>query len=249
MAGNRKLPFGYRMELGKIVVHPEEAMMVQYIFRQYVLGASYKELVDYLREQDVPYDQGKLWNKNMVARILENGKYTGQPGWPLVIDTDLFERANEKRSSKVTPPQRTDAQKILRRLAGGCSSDLEQAVLRMFNLLIAEPQQITAPQMPPANPVRIAELQTALEHELEQRPVNEEAAKRLAVELACAQYEGIGSQEYETERLRRLFQQKAPMQTLDAGLLQSAVRKIVVHGKKIKIQLKNGQIFERRWQI
>ncbi len=246
MAGNRKLPFGYRMELGKIVIHPKEAEMVTYIFQQYILGASYKGLVEHLREQDVPYEQGKFWNKNMVARILENRKYTGQPGWPLIIDTDLFERANEKRSSKVAPPQQTDVQKFLRRLSGGCSIDLEQTVLHMFNLLIAEPQQITASQMPPSNPIRIAELQSALDHELEQRPVNEEAAKRLAVELASAQYEGIGSQQYETERLRRLFQQKAPMQTLDAGLLQPAVRKIVVQGKKIKIQLKNGQTLERR---
>jgi len=246
MAGNRKLPFGYRMEAGQVVVHPEEASMVQYIFRQYTLGASYKELVESLREQDIPYDQDKLWNKNMVARILENRKYTGQPGWPFIIDSDLFERANEKRSSKVTPPHQTDAQKVLRRLAGVCSSDLEQTVLHMFNLLIAEPQLITAPQVSPANSIHIAELQSALEHELEQRPVNEKTAKRLAVELASAQYEGIGSQEYETERLRWLFRQKAPMQTLNAGLLQSAVGRIVVSGKKIKIHLKNGQILERR---
>jgi len=248
MAGNRKLPFGYRMELGKIVVHPKEAKMVTYIFQQYILGASYKELVEHLREQDVPYDHGKLWNKHMVARILENVKYTGQPGWPLIIDTALFERANEKRSSKVTPPQQTDAQKALRRLAGGCSSDLEQTVLHMLNLLITEPSQIIASQMSTSNPI-IAELQSALDHELEQRPVNEETAKRLAMELAAAQYEGIGNQEYETERLRRLFQQKASMQTLDAGFLQSTVRKIVVHGKKVKIQLKNGKIFERRQQV
>jgi len=249
MAGNRKLPFGYRIEQGKIVVHPKEAEMVTYIFQQYILGASYRILVEHLREQDVSYDQGKLWNKNMVARILENVKYTGQPGWPLIIDTALFERANEKRSSKVTPPQQTDAQKALRRLAGVYSSDLEQTVLYMLNLLITEPSQIIAPQIPSANHIRIAELQSALERELEQRPVNEETAKRLAVELASAQYEGIGNQEYETARLRRLFRQKASMQTLDAGLLQSAVRKIVIHGKKIKIQLKNGQIFERRRQV
>ena len=93
MAANRKLPFGYRMELGKIVVHPKEAEIVTYIFRQYILGASYKDLVENLRNQDMPYDQGRLWNKNMVARILENGKYTGQPGWPSIISMEMFERA------------------------------------------------------------------------------------------------------------------------------------------------------------
>ena len=77
--------------------------MVQYIFQQYILGSSYKELVDHLREQEVPYDHDKLWNKNMVARILENGKYIGQDGWPAIIAAEQFDRALEKRSSKVTP--------------------------------------------------------------------------------------------------------------------------------------------------
>jgi len=246
MAGNRKLPFGYRMELGKIVVHPKEAEMVTYIFQQYILGASYKELVEHLREQDVPYDAGKLWNKNMVARILENRKYTGQPGWPLIIDTDIFEHANEKRSSKVSPSQQTDAQKALRRLSGGSSAEVEQAVLHLLNLLIAEPQQIIAPQPMPSNPTRVSGLRSALDHELEQQPINEDAAKRLAMELASAQYEKIGSQEYETERLRRLFQRQSPMQSLEAEVLRNAVNRIYVHGKKIKIRLKNGQVVEGR---
>ena len=68
MATKRKLPFGYRMEFGEIVIHPLEAVMVQKIFQQYASGASYKELVDTLRNQDVPYNPGKIWNKNMVNR-------------------------------------------------------------------------------------------------------------------------------------------------------------------------------------
>ena len=246
MAANRELPFGYRMELGKIVVHPKEAEIVTYIFRQYILGASYKDLVENLRNQDMPYDQGRLWNKNMVARILENGKYTGQPGWPSIISMEMFERASEKRSSKITPSKKTDAQKVLRRLSGGSGAEVEQTVLRLLNLLIMEPQQISAPQPIPASLNRVLELRSALDHELEQQPINEDAVKRLTMELASAQYEEIGSQEYETERLRHLFQRQAPMQNLDAELLQAAVNRIHVHGNKIKIQLKNGQILERR---
>ena len=246
MAGNRKLPFGYRMELGKIVIHPEEASTVQYIFQQYILGLSYTELVKYLREQDVPYDQGKLWNKNMVARILENRKYFGQPGWPSIIDTDIFERAHEKRSCKASPPHLTDAQKVLRRLSGGSNPKVEQVVLCLLNSLIADPQQISVPQSPSPALNWIAELRSALDHELEQRPIDEDTAKRLTMELASVQYEEISNQEYETERLRRLFQRQSPMQSLDAELLRSAVSRIHVHGKKVKVHLKNGQAFERR---
>lgn len=206
MAGNRKLPFGYRMKMGSVVVHPEEAEEVRYIFRQYILGASYKELLEHLREQDVPYDRDRLWNKNMVARILENRKYIGQDAWPAIISAEQYDRASEKRSSKVTPPQRTEAQKVLRRLGGRSSTEVEQAVLHTLNLLITAPQQILAAELPSANLSQITELRSALDHELEQRPVNEDDAKRLTMELVAAQYEGIGSQEYETQRLRRLFQ-------------------------------------------
>jgi hypothetical protein len=136
MAGKRKLPFGYRMELGKVVVHTEEALAVQYIFQKYILGTSYSELVKHLREQDMPYDQGRCWNKNMVARILENRKYTGQSGWPSIIDAEIFEHANEKRSSKVSPSQQTEAQKVLRRLSGGSSAEVEQTVLQLLSSVI-----------------------------------------------------------------------------------------------------------------
>ena len=60
--------------MGKIVRHPQEAELVEHIFRQYTTGATYNSLVSELREQPVPYDVGKVWNKNMVARILEVAK-------------------------------------------------------------------------------------------------------------------------------------------------------------------------------
>ena len=36
--GNRKQPFGYQMQFGTVVVQPQEAGLVQYIFQQYILG-------------------------------------------------------------------------------------------------------------------------------------------------------------------------------------------------------------------
>ena len=71
MAGNRKQPFGYRMEFGEYTPHPAEAETVRRIYQTYLAGASYQELVEALQERGIAYDEGKLWNKNMVARILE----------------------------------------------------------------------------------------------------------------------------------------------------------------------------------
>ena len=39
--GNRKQPFGYKMEFGEIVPQPQEAETVRSIYLQYIAGASF----------------------------------------------------------------------------------------------------------------------------------------------------------------------------------------------------------------
>ena len=75
--GNRKLPFGYRMEAGEITVCEPEANLVRCVFDRYVLGDSYTELTAMLKKQPILYQSDKLWNKNMVARMLEDSRYIG----------------------------------------------------------------------------------------------------------------------------------------------------------------------------
>lgn len=55
--GNRKQPFGYRVVMGEIALHPQESKLVEYIFQQYLAGATYNTLVEELREQSIPYDE------------------------------------------------------------------------------------------------------------------------------------------------------------------------------------------------
>ena len=109
--GNRKQPFGYKMALGEIIIQEAEARLVQGIFRRYIAGESLNELTEALRQQDIPYDEGRLWNKNMVARILADTRYTGEKGYPKLIDEDQLIAANEKRSNKPQLPKKTEAQK------------------------------------------------------------------------------------------------------------------------------------------
>ena len=104
--GNRKQPFGYKMSLGEIVIQESEAKLVQEIFRRYIAGESLNELTEALRQQDIPYDEGRLWNKNMVARILADIRYTGEKGYPKLIDEDQLIAANEKRSNKPQLPKK-----------------------------------------------------------------------------------------------------------------------------------------------
>ena len=97
--GNRKLPFGYQMRMGEIVRREPEAKAVQDIFLQYTLGASLKEIAEQMSKTGPTYDTGKSWNKNMVARILENPKYTGVDNYPKLVDIKLFEAAAAKRQT------------------------------------------------------------------------------------------------------------------------------------------------------
>ena len=91
--GNRKQPFGYKMEFGEIVPQPQEAETVRSIYLQYLAGASFKQLAERLQTEDVPYDGDKPWNKNMVARILEDDRYIGEKHFPVLIPTEQFHAA------------------------------------------------------------------------------------------------------------------------------------------------------------
>ena len=152
--GNRKQPFGYQVEMGEVVLHTQEAKLVEYIFQQYLSGASFNALVAQLREQPIPYDEGRLWNKNMVARILEDRRYTGDGAYPAIIDRETLSRVLEKRSSKQAPAQKTEAQKLLRRLSGHTATkQMEQQVLNLLNGLIISSERITLPELEHLPPI------------------------------------------------------------------------------------------------
>lgn len=149
--GNRKLPFGYQMRVGEIIRNEPEAKAVQDIFLQYTIGASLKEIAAQMSKTGPVYDEGKSWNKNMVARILENSKYTGADSYPKLVDIKLFEAAAEKRQTKQRLPERTPAQKALKRV---CSKpptpEIEQQVTHLLGKLAEQPERITQPTETPA---------------------------------------------------------------------------------------------------
>ena len=246
--GNRKQPFGYRMELGETILHPQEACLVEYIFHQYLSGASYNAIVDQLRDQEVPYDDGKLWNKNMIARILEDERYTGTKGFPQIISREDLMAAQEKRLSKQIPIQKTEAQKWLRRLSGEPATvEVEQQVLDLLNGLIRDPEKITLQSSPlKSDSEEPTTLQRELEEAMEQQPIDEDNTRRLILAIASAKYAQICSGEYETVRLKQVFAQSQPMEELDASLLQTSVSSIYIKADRmVQIHLKNNQVIER----
>ena len=84
--------------------------------------------------------------------------------------------------------------------------------------------------------------QAELDDILNTQPLDEAAARSLICKLAQEQYDAIGNEEYETERLRRLFAAFECTAELNAELLQSAVSAVLVTRQAVRLQLKNGQI-------
>ena len=248
MGKYRKLPFGYRMEFGKVVIDPNESRWVVFIYEQYLLGESFKSLSDTLTASGVFYDMDKPWNKNMVARLLQDVRYTGDGKFPRIIETYLFQQVNQKRNKKVTGSKVTRAQKILKRKCGGCLfPQIEQEVLCLLNELAGKPECIEILDVPPKENSKVEMLQAELEELLRMLPVNEKQASHKLIETTVAMYEAIDPREYEAHRLKRIFSKERVRMELDSNLLEQAVTSVTIDSLgKVKIRLKNDQIIERR---
>lgn len=248
MGTNRTQPFGYRMEFGKVVIDPDESRWVAYIYEQYILGESFKSLSDTLCGTGIRYDADKPWNKNMVARILQDRRYKGAGIYPQIIDDRTFDRADQKRSKKVAGIQVTKAQKMLNKKSGcQATPQMEHEVLYLLNTLAGKPELIEIPDIPPKANSRVEALQAELEELLGMLPVDETQARQKLIETTVAMYEAIDPREYETQRLKRIFGREQVRTELDANLLEQSVAAVTVNSMgKVRIRLKNDQIIERR---
>ena len=67
-------PIGYRLDGRELEVIPEEAKVVQRIFREYLSGRNSRELARMLNEENV---LGLDWKYNTIDYILQNERYAG----------------------------------------------------------------------------------------------------------------------------------------------------------------------------
>lgn len=247
MGTNRKLPFGYKMEYGRVVIDPTEAHWVLHLYRRYGLGETIRELTALMNDTGVQYDIGKPWNKNMVARILADSRYIGERGYPPIVEAEVFQAITEKKQKKAPAVQKTEVQKVLRRKCDRIiTPEIEHEVLYLLNRLAADPEQIKTPDTPPAQLERLKILKTELEDLLARLPVDEEQTREKLQEIAVAMYETVDPREYETYRMKQLFQKEQPRTELDAQLIARTISAVLVDSNsRVKIKLKNDQIIER----
>ena len=107
------------MQKGEIIAEPTENQAVKDIFKLYLDGKSMSEIARQMSISQISYNGITFdWNKNMVKRILENEKYLGKDGYPVLIDSETYYHANARKKSKATSVNEISEElKIIRNLS------------------------------------------------------------------------------------------------------------------------------------
>ena len=64
---------------GELVIKPDEAAVVRWIFDRYLSGDSLGKIAAGLEEQGIPSPTGKpKWNREAINKLISNEKYTGR---------------------------------------------------------------------------------------------------------------------------------------------------------------------------
>ena len=106
----RKILYGYQIQDGKLVIQPQEAEVVKRIFSTYLEGTYQWKIADILNDDGVLYSQERpQWTMHRVGFILKNSRYMGADGYPIIIDAETFQTAQEiiqKRKKTVSRADR-----------------------------------------------------------------------------------------------------------------------------------------------
>ena len=100
---NRNVPYGYTYIEGELVLHSQESVIVSEIFQQYLAGKSLLKISEELNEKGIEYRKGITdWNKARLKRILEDERYLGKGGYPIIIQEETYQKAQELKNAKNT---------------------------------------------------------------------------------------------------------------------------------------------------
>lgn len=266
---NRKLPFGYCMQNGQICVVDAEAEIVRMIFTSYAEGNSYETLAEWLNDGRHIYFPGKQWNKNTLARILQDERYLGNSVYPAILTADAFQRRKPASSGKLIHPQikdirilahcgvcgkpiqreRTDTWRCPHCMASAVDSTdrrLMDSVAELLQGLCQHPD--AAAELPAADveSESVLAARNGFAQELENEEFDESAARAKAISLAAARFNALGSEDYETMRIQYILAKTEQNGGLDTALLRQITSAILILPTgEVSLKLKNGQIMKR----
>ena len=251
MKCNRNIPFGYMMRGGKYIAEPAESEAVRQIFEMYLNGMSLKSIA---AEMTVPYNKDKvLWNKNMVSRILENKRYTGDETYPQIIEPDIFDRANAIKSEKGKTALPVDnTTKYLRSLIEygrntECKrlsvNDIKRLVVTAINTLIAEPT-LAAPaeniEYKPSARLTIAEEQ--IKEQMSDPAADVDKLVADILRAVSMRYDSFAYDDRDkTGHLLSILTQHDRLEDFDMGLTKQVIKYIVIDGGTVSTVLVNDK--------
>lgn len=110
LAGKNTIPLGYRRGAdGRAELVPEEAAVVQEIFRRVDTGEPFVQIFEDLNRRGILTKHGTQWGRSSFGKLLSNERYLGiymfaghktPGGMPRIIEDDLFYRVQERMKTK-----------------------------------------------------------------------------------------------------------------------------------------------------
>lgn len=94
------VPYGYRLKNKEIVIEPEEAKVVCYIFHAFLAGDSRTTIMNTLNTMDIKTQYGNPWRSFTLNYILTNEKYIGDSMWGKTYRTDSFPSVQVKNKGE-----------------------------------------------------------------------------------------------------------------------------------------------------
>ena len=83
-------PYGYKLEKGKFLIVPEEAVIVQRIFHLFLAGNGILSIARTLNEEGIKTRQGANWATSSIEYLLSNERYAGNSIFQKYYSTDSF---------------------------------------------------------------------------------------------------------------------------------------------------------------
>ena len=260
MAANRKLPFGYILIAGKICINELEAKLVTEIFTDYSNGSSYRQLADRLNNQPITYNEpDKVWNKNIIARILCCKEYMGTEIHPAIISEVQWEAVNVAKPKTGKALEENSDVKSIRKLArcACCGSRLTlgasgrswerwrchecgtlsakaitSRIRESLSYIIS--QLLDTPELidePESQEMHgsTKEQEETLRDALNAPEFDEGIVRQMAFDIAAAQFDSISSADYETARIREILVKTDSMDNLNTTLLKEIAAAVLIH--------------------
>lgn len=225
MKKKRYFPFGYRMAGGQIEIVPEESSLLQNLFDSYLKGASLIKLAETAQQTGIKFRENtERWNKNMIARMLDDERYWNDDGFPSIVSKEMGSAITALRKQKATfqcpikfiqkklvccscgkkvsrisqkPPQVCwDCRDCQNRFGPISDNELLQAVTEKL-LTVCRNPQVAEPDQQPTNSLSIqaARLTNEINQLLDQREVDTDRLLPLILECAAEKYKTCGIKE------------------------------------------------------